>query len=52
MELEKKNLEKEIEDIEEKINAMQKDWIKNQTKLIELQDRNSRCNRDCDDLTT
>lgn len=38
--------------MEENITQIQKEWIANQTELIEQQNTLSNINRDCDDLRT
>lgn len=52
LEAKKNNIEKEINEMEETITQIQKEWIANQTELIEQQNTLSNFSRACDDLRT
>ena len=52
LEAKKNNIEKEIYEMEEQITQIQKEWIANQTELIEQQNTFANLSRDCDDLRT
>ncbi len=52
LEAKKNNIEKEINEKEDLIVQVQKEWIANQTELIEQQTTLSSISRDCDDLRT
>lgn len=52
MEAKKNNIRKQIDEMEEEKVQIQKEWIANQTALIEQQTRLSSISRDSDDLRT